>query len=692
MEENLRWVKTHCARMDHGGCGLLVGVADNRIVKVKGDPDGYLNRGYACPKALASPDRLTHPGRLKHPLMRTGERGAGDWKKISWEKALDIISQNFKRIRKESGARAVAFCQGMPKGQDHFVLIRLANIFGSPNVVAIQDVCHAPREISGIHTCGFYPVADFHHPSRLALLWGSNIVSTNEEGAICSLMLEQMKQGMEIIVVDPRKTPLAEKAKYWLQIKPGTDNALALAFLNVIIEQGLYDKNFVADWTHGFDDLARHVKRFTPEKMAEVTWVTADLIRAAAACYARSRPAAIQWGNPIEQNAHAFDSARALVCLMAVCGNLDVAGGNIQAAGPPLLSAGKFVRADLIPDKIKGMINAHHRTIPRMMTVPPAYFRNAVLDSEPYPVRGAYVQCANPLMSYADSRKTHHTLKQLDFLAVADIFMTPTAAMADVVLPSASHFEFNDIGHYGLGHGVVLARPKAVDPPAECWPDMKILNELGKLMTQPELWYENWEDLLASVLKPSGLTYDQFVEQGHLKGETRFKKYEVNGFRTPTKKVELSLSRAKKFGLPPLPGLKAFDPADNEQYPLVLSSAKDPYYLHSSYRWLERLRKKSPFPVAQIHPRTAKEHGIGDGDEVAIVTAHGEITQTAHLTARVHPKVVIAAYGWWFPEASAESQFDWRKSNYNMLTSAGELGREFGTPNLKGIGCRIQPK
>jgi len=260
MENDIKWVKTHCARMDHGGCGISVGVRDNTIVRVKGDPGGFLNRGYICPKGLASPDRLTHPDRLKHPLRRVGKRGEGRWERISWSEALKTISENFQGIKEHYGAKGVAFCQGMPKGIEHFVLIRLANIFGSPNVVSVQDVCHAPREITGLHTCGFYPVADFHHHSKLVMVWGSNLTSTNEEGEISSLLLEQIKSGTALIVVDPRQTELAKKAKIWLQLRPGTDNALALAFLNVIIEEQLFDKEFVESWTHGFEELAHHVR------------------------------------------------------------------------------------------------------------------------------------------------------------------------------------------------------------------------------------------------------------------------------------------------------------------------------------------------------------------------------------------------------------------------------------------------
>ncbi len=692
MAEPIHWVKTHCARMDHGGCALLAGIANNRIVKIKGEPGGYLNRGYICPKGRASADRLYHLSRLKHPLQRVGKRGEGNWKQISWPKAMAEITDAMARIRTDFGPKGVAFCTGMPKGLEHFVLIRLSNVFGSPNVVACQDVCHAPREISGLHTCGFYPVSDFHHPSRLVVLWGSNVTDTNEEGEICSLLLDQIKQGTELIVIDPKRTDLAERASHWLQIRPGTDNALALAFLNVIIEEKLYDAGFVDSWTFGFQDLASHVQSYPLEKMAAVTGVDAETIRRAARAYAHSHPAAIQWGNAIEHNINTFDTVRGLICLMAICGNLDVAGGNIQANEPEIAGLGRFVRADLIPSKRKEMINAFHHTIPRLMTVPPAFFRKAVLEEVPYPVKGAYIQCANPLLGYADSRMTFEALMKLEFTAVADMFMTPTAAMADIVLPVATQYEFNDIGHYGLGHGCILARPQIVEPPDECWPDMKILNELGKALTPDKYWHDTYEGFLEELLAPTGLSYGRFVEKGYLKGEERFRKYLDSGFRTPTGKVELRLSTAGKFNLPSLPIFDGLPEDENPEFPLILTSGKDPYYLHSSYRWVKRLREKRPDPLVLIHPETAGRYNIREHDEVVIETAYGAVVQIAAITDRISVETVFASYGWWFPEGRHDLQYEWEKSNFNMLTSAEILGKEFGTPNLKGIRCRIRPQ
>jgi len=324
-----------------------------------------------------------------------------------------------------------------------------------------------------------------------------------------------------------------------------------------------------------------------------------------------------------------------------------------------------------------------------LMTVPPTLFRLAVLEDIPYPVRGAYMQGTNPLLAYADSSMTLKTLIKLDFFVVSDIFMTPTASFADIVLPAATSFEFNDIGHVGLGHGFILARPKIVDPPEECWPDIKILNELGKRLTPMEYWYKDYNHFIEEILKPAEINFEQFAEQRYLKGPEQYKKYEKQGFKTPTGKVELCLSRIDNLNVPPMPEFTALPENDDPEYPFVLTSRKSRFYLHSSYRWIEKLRRHSPVPRTEINPETAGIYGICEGDEVIIKTRMGEIRQVAHLTEKIHPRVIYSAYGWWFPEAKAETHYDWEKSNFNILTSARKLGREFGTPNLKGIGCAI---
>ncbi|SFN01454.1 molybdopterin-containing oxidoreductase family protein [Thermodesulforhabdus norvegica] len=686
----LRLLKTHCGRMDHGGCPIMLEIDDSGIRRVHPDPGGWTGKPYLCAKAFGAVEKLNHPARLTYPIIRTGKRGENRWRRASWDEALGLIAENLDRVREKHGARAVAFCQGMPKGLEHFVLIRLANLFGSPNVVAVQDVCHAPREVTGLHTCGFYPVADFRHHSEVILLWGSNPVATNEEGLMGTLLLDRLAAGTKLIVVDPMKTRLAKRAELYLPVKPGRDALLALAMLNVIVSERLYDEEFVSRWTHGFEELATHVEKFSPHSVAPLVGVDSDLIENAARLYASAKPAAVAWGNAIEQTPNNFNACRALICLMAICGNLDVPGGNVEALDPPVARLGDFVKAKKIPDKPRQMVHAHFGTIPRLMTVPPAFFRKAVCEEIPYPIKAAYMQCTNPLLTWADGPRTLEAIMKLDFLAVSDIYLTPTALYADVVLPAATQFEFNDIGHYGLGHGFILARPRAVDPPGECWPDIKILNELGRRLTPSEYWYDDHEALLDEVLKPSGLDYNEFVQKGILRGEEKFRKYLDKGFRTPTGKVELLLSRADELGLPALP---VYDDVgtETEAFPLLLTCRKDPFYLHSSYRWVEVLRKHSPEPFAFINPETAKKYGISSGDPMYIETAKGSVVQKARYHSGVREDVVVAAYGWWFPEDGPEKGYRWTEANLNWITDCSRPGKEFGTPLLRGIPCRIRP-
>ncbi|MDZ7760623.1 MAG: molybdopterin-dependent oxidoreductase [Desulfovermiculus sp.] len=683
------WHVTHCGRMDHGGCNLQIQLNNGRITSLKGNPDGYLNAGYICPKGRALAEVHDHPQRLTTPLLRTGERGENTWRKAEWEEALEVIVRNLDRVRARDGARSVAFCQGMPKGLEHFGLIRLANTFGSPNVVAVQDVCHAPRELTGRAMSGFYPVADLHNPTELILLWGSNSRATNEEGIINSQLTTRLKEGARLVVIDPRRTELAQRADLWLPVRPGMDHALALGFLKVITTEGLWDREFVTAWTVGFEELKTYLADISLDWVAKTTGVDQELIQEAARAYAQATPACLAWGNAVEQIPTAFDTIRSLISLMAVCGNLDVPGGNIKAQEPKTLPPGKFVRADLIPNKAETILNAAYGLSPRLMTVPPAFFRRAVLEKEPYPVRAAYMQCTNPLLTYADAQLTYKALTKLEFLVVSDIVMTPTAALADVVLPSASHFEFDDIGHYGLGHGLILARPKLMDPPGECRPDMAIINDLGLRLCGQDLWFDEYKQMLEELLQPSGLDWEAFVQQGMLKGPDRYGHFQNKGFATPSGKVELVLSSAKSLGAQTLPIWTQERPEPDQDYPLVLTSAKSPNYLHSSYRWVDSLRKREPWPKVQVHPDAAARYGLEQGEMARIKTAAGAIEQMVEITDQVQPEVVCAAHGWWFPEL--EGPESWQIANLNCLTTVHDLGRQFGTPRLRGIPCRIEP-
>lgn len=683
-------VQTHCGRMDHGGCTLLVEVEDDRILKVKPDLKGSLSRGHICPKARALPELLNHPARIRRPIRRKGERGSGEWEELSWDQALEFAAEGLNRVKEKHGARAVAFCQGSPKGLEHFLLIRLAITFGSPNVVGPQNVCHMPREIAGVHTCGFFPVADYDQPTQAVLVWGSNLTATNEEGVICTRLLNRVKiDKPPLMVVDPRRTELAQRADFWLPPRPGTDLALALGFLRVIISEGLYDSDFVAEYTHGFEELAQGVNDFTPEKTAAITGVPADDLVKAARIYGRARPGIIQWGNGIEQNQYNFDTARALICLMALTNNLDAPGGNIAPLPPPVMRLGEFVRADLMPGRAKEMLSAAYRPAPGFMIVAPEYFKRAVLTGQPYPMRAAYIHVSNPVLSWAGCRETYEAMKSLDFLVMTETFPSPTSALADLVLPAATEFEFNDLGHFGLGHGFLLPRSKVVEPPAECRPNARIINDLAKALGLGELWWDDEADMLADILAPSGLSFADLAGQGILRGPVKYYKYKEKGFRTPTGKVELALSRAGKSGLNAVPLWTGPPEAEDPDFPLILTSHKSRNFFCSDHRFIKGLTEREPEPLVEIHPKTQAKAGIQDGDLVWVETRAGKIKVRARVTENIRPGVISVVHGWWRPELGAENQACWAETSFNVLTSSASLNKALGTPNLRALPARL---
>lgn len=689
-------VKTYCARMDHGGCGILVHVENGRITKIEGDPHSPLSRGTVCAKGLAQVEKLNHPDRLKYPIKRIGERGEGKWERISWDEALETIAEKIKKTIERDGQRAISFAQGTPKGLELYLMIRLANLLNIPNISTPGNVCHMPRETASILTCGFFPIPDYDHPPACVMVWGSNLFQTNEEGIPGSQLRRALDQGAKLIVIDPRKTAVASKANLWLQPRPGTDLALALGMLRVMVNEGLYKKSFVESWTKGFPDLKEHLQQYPLDKVSEITWIPKERIIETARLFSRTKPACIQWGNALEHNLNSFQCARALLILMAISGNLDVPGGNVNRLSPPLMRPGDLVQIKKFPAKKEKILSPEFRLSTMMGFVPSPLIVKAILTEKPYPIRLMYIQGGNPLLSYANAKETFEAMTRLDFLAVSEIFLTPTAQLADIVLPAATNFEFDDLGHYGLPHGFLLARPKIVEPMGECWPDLKILNELGKRMGYAQYFWKDMKECLDEILEPAGMTYDDFKTIGILKGRWEYKGYEKKGFNTPSEKVEIYSQALKEWGYDPLPEYRESPespysaPELLKEYPLIFTSAKDPFYFHSAYRNISSLRKLSPEPLVLIHPETASHFGIDEGDWVSIETKRGSIRQKVKLDADIDPRVIILSFGWWFPERKDLELSGWKESNLNILTNSDPpYDPTIGSTPLRAVPCRV---
>ena len=691
-------------RSCHGGCGVLLHVENGRLVKVEGDRESPLNHGRLCPIGTVTIDLVYHPDRLKYPMRRIGPRGAGSWDRISWDTALDEIATRLLAIRREHGPEAIAL--GTGTGRHHIRWVsRFGHALGTPNWCEPGFAqCFHPRVNTTILTFGDLPVCDYTGdvPPRCILFWGHNPTQSGPDGETRFNVHEALAHDPAIIVVDPRETELAKRAQVWLRVRPGADDALALSMINVLISEQLYDEGFVKAWTYGFEALADRVRDHTPEWAEPITWVPAEKIRAAARLFARTKPAMLEWGCAIEHTPKCIQTVRATSMLPALTANIDVPGAwvfGMHGIGrfPSLIenltpeASAKRLGGDrfkLLAGEGADLPAAH---IPTLL--------QAMREGKPYPVKAFLVFGNNTLATYANASLVRESLMKLDFVVCADLFMTPTAELADIVLPAASWPELDEIaGLPTVAANVVLAQQKAVRI-GECKSDEEIFVELARRMKLP-VGTESVEDVLNSQLAAGGLatTFDELKQKGFVKVPLKYRKFEQDGFKTPTGKIELYSTRFEALGYSPLPYYEEppespiSAPGVAKDFPLVLTTGgRIPYFFNSEHRQLANLRKAHRDPVAEIHPQTASRYGIANGQWMWIATRRGRMRQKAKFSNGIDPRVVSAQHGWWFPEEGPPDYGIW-KSNVNLLTdNQPPYDPAMGTYQLRGLLCRVEP-
>jgi anaerobic selenocysteine-containing dehydrogenase len=700
-ESSVKVFKSVC-RSCHGGCSALLYVEGGRLTKVEGDPEGPLNHGRLCPIGNATVDLVYHPDRLHHPLRRIGPRGSGKWRRITWDEALDEISEKLLAIREKFGPWSIAL--GTGTGRHHIRWVsRFGHALGTPNWCEPGFAqCFHPRVNTCILTMGDLMVCDYtgEVPPRCVLFWGHNPMNSGPDGETRYSVREALAHHPKTIVVDPRETFLARKADIWLRVRPGADDALALAVLNVLISEELYDKEFVRKWTYGFRSFADHIRQYTPEWAAPITWVDADKIRAAARLYATTRPSVLEWGCAVEHTPKCIQTVRALSMLPALTGNIDVPGGMIFG----MHGIGRFpsLIENLTPEATAKRLGADRFKLlgGEGADLPAAHIPSlikAMREGVPYPVKAFLIFGNNTLTTYANARQVYEALNKLDFLLCADLFMTPTAELADIVLPAASWPELNEVaGLPTVAANVVFAQQQVVRV-GECRSDEEIFVDLARRMKLP-VCTEPVEEVLDSQLRTGGvgMTFSELTERGFYKMPFRYRKYEENGFKTPTGKIELYSTRFAAMGYAPLPYYveppesPLSTPAVAADYPLVLTTGgRIPFFFNSEHRQLARLRRSHRDPEAEIHPETASRFGIADGDWMWIETRRGRIRQKARLSDGMDPRVVSAEHGWWFPEAPPPEYGVWT-ANANLLTdNQPPYDPQMGTYQLRGLLCRV---
>ena len=685
-------IRTAC-RSCHGGCGVIAHVSDGKVVKVEGDPNSPISYGSLCSKGLAVTQMAYHPDRILHPMKKT-ENG---WERITWDEALDTIATRFQSIIDESGPEHIVVGQGTGRDYESH-LYRFANQLGTPNVLTAGHMCYVSRVASTLVTVGTLPICDYRGDPSCIVMWGCNPQWTNPDEYKGVDFWKAFQKGAKLICIDPRKGFVAKKAHIWLQLRPGTDAALAMGFHSVILEEELYDREFVGNHINGWDAFKERVRDYPLEKVQEITWVDKELIRKAARMYAKTKPACIHWGVPTEQTNNCADCTRAMTGLMAVTGNLDVPGGNVLYVNPPTRTVSEFSRHKDLPKEMRGkrLGGNQYKLGARVAFITPKVAWEAILTGKPYPLKAGLLCGTNPVVSRANAQEAYQALKKLEFLVVIDHFMTPTAELADIFLPAATWLEQNHVADNWKRHGFVVARQKCVEI-GEAWQDHKIFQELGKRLGQQ--WWDTVENALDYLLEPAGLTWEEFKEIGYLKGEMVYRKYLERGFSTPTKKVELYSTVLEKWGFDPLPKYTELPespvskPELTKQYPYILNAGfRTPVFFHTANRMQPWLREIRPDPLVEIHPDTAKKEGIEEGQWVWIESLRGRARERVKFNKGIDPRVIVAEHGWWYPEIKDEGH-GWDISNINMLTDNAHetMDPAMGATNLRVCLCRIYP-
>ncbi len=695
-EDNIREFKTTAWSAGpgcHGGCGQKLYVQDGKLIRVEGDENNPWSQGRSCPRVLALTQYMYHPDRITTPLKRSGARGEGKFTPISWDEAFGICEKKLKEIRQAHGAESVIFCQGTGRDVGGPISF-LAYSYGSPNWCQLGlsgHSCYTPRLAAMKATLGDFCVMDasqflaerYDSPEytvpKVILVWAQNPPPTCPDGFFGHWVVDCMKRGSEVISVEPRHTWMSTRAKYHLQIRPGTDAALALGMLHVIINENLHDQEFVRKWTYGFDRLKERVQQYSPSTVAEITWAPKDTIIEAARYFARAKPAAIHWGVPVDMTPNAPTVAQAIVQLWSITGNIDVPGGNVIARPSHGVTTYPYTTEELVElygQDLVAKLNAKRIGADKYPMVKgfrgwaqPDMAIDQISSGKPYPIKAVWIQTSNILGGQAARMKLHYeALRKLDFVAVVDLFHNPTTmALADVVLPAATFAEKDSFRSWWAPLAVIQ---KAVQV-GDCKSDWEINFEMAKRLN-PEVGkkFSSVRDLINQRLKVANVTFQELIDRGSWvmppDGPSKpYRRHERGllradgkpGFNTSTGKVELWSKTYEAWGLDPLPYYTepvqgpVSTPELYRKYPLIMiAGTRSTLFFHSEHRMIPWLRDKLRDPFVEVHPDTAKELGIYDGEWVYIENDHGKVKRKAKLSLTVHPKMINTMHGWWMPE------------------------------------------
>ena len=692
------------------GCGVEITMKGEQLHQIK--PMEGLPLGIVCTRGIHAEEVVYSPDRLRFPMKRVGNRGGGRLERISWEEAIEISARLMKGVVEKYGPESMAIFSGrggfeqslldmFPTGGYDTICSNFVFPLGSPNTFSCSSLCNnSHRVIAPVATFGtsfdrLFP--DFDRSERI-VVWGSN-PATDSPPINLKKILEAKALGAKITVIDPLRTYTAEKSDEWIGIRPGTDGALALGMIHVMMEKGLYDTAFADDWTHGLPELREYVNGFSPKVVEKITWVKAEKVVKMAESLARPRTSLLLHTG-LEYADSGVQNIRALLILWALSGNLDRPGGLVFR----MRQAFPLQRNRIEPPKGKPPIGSdrhpfycnlnrsgHFLEVPR-----------AILKGDPYPIRGLIVLGGSIITAFPNPDQWRRSFKELDCLVVIDRFLTNEALYADVVLPATTMFEITSYKWYP-GH--LSFRERIVPPVGEAKNDYLILAELAKALGYGDRYPQSEEAVLEFAFKESPVTIEQLKSKPEgvslASPPMVYEKYRTGnlrkdgklGFETPSGKFEISSNLLRKHGYEPLPVYQ--EPSEGpigspelaEEFPLVLTTGtRIQSAFRSQHLNIPGLLNLQDKPNILIHPEDAQPRAIQDGDRVRVKTKRGNVPFYAKVTKRITKGVIEANMGGGGPLQPPA----WREANVNELTDPENRDPISGFPVFKALLCEVE--
>lgn len=669
-----RVIRAACPHDCPDACALLVTVQNGRAIRIEGAPDHPPTRGTLCTKVARYLDRTYSGQRILHPLQRVGRKGGGRFERISWERALETIAERFKSIAASpDGPQAIlpySYAGTMGLLQYCSMDRRFFHRLGAS--LLERTICATAGKAGYSATVGASIGTDLEQfeNANLILIWGSNPIVSNLH--LWSRVQEAKRRGAKLIAIDPYRSLTAEKCHVHLPLLPGTDAALALGVMNVLVTEDLLDHDYIARHTLGFEALAERVREYPPQHVAQITGLAVEQIVALARDYGTIKPAAIRLNYGMQRHAGGGMAMRTAACLPALVG-----AWRHPAGGALLSSSGTYpvdTRALERPD----LIWNNPRTI-NMSTI-----GDALLDAKDPPIRAIYVYNSNPVAVAPESAKVVAGFSREDlFCVVHDVFLTDTADYADIVLPATTQLEHLDV-HSSYGHLYVQANNPAIAPLGEAKPNTEVFRLLaGRMGFDDACFRESDEDIARQAFaaadpRAQGIDWEALKKEGwrRLNVPKAFAPFAEGNFPTPSGKCEFYSETLRRQGLDPLPTYTppresvASNPQLARRFPLAMISPPARNALNSSFANLPAFFETDKTPHLEIHPDDAQARGIASGDTLRVFNGRGSLALTARVTDRARPGVVVALSIWW-------RKLSPDRTNANMVTSQAltDMGR-----------------